>query len=153
MKGLSELGASLTGVAQALVTSMQQARVHRAMCLHWGYARMTDQLENTLEGLSKALDECLLALLASETTPDLQSLGRLNVGQTIEEIFQSERRMALEVRDLAVAVLRITPPADVPARTSLEAVVVLCARHVSQFDQGLELIRQMGIQNFLATRC
>ncbi|MCA2959700.1 MAG: hypothetical protein IOD12_05570 [Silvanigrellales bacterium] len=153
MKGLSELGATLTGVAQALVTSTQQARVHRAMCVHWGYTRTAAHLEKTLQALSCALDESLLALLAAETTPDLQSLGRLNVGQTVEEIFQSERRMAAEVRDLALAVLRTTPVADAPARKALESAVTLCAQHVAQFDQGLELIRQMGIQNFLATRC
>jgi len=153
MKGLSELGATLTGVSQGLVTSMQQMRIHRAMCKHWGYALLSARLHETLTTLGDCLDACLLALLAAETTPDLQGLGRLNVGQTVEELLQSERRMAVDVRALALAVLKDTSLADAFAHRALDDLILVQTRHVAHFDQSLELIRQMGIQSFLATRC
>jgi bacterioferritin len=154
MKGLSDLGATLTGVSQGLVTSVQQMRIHRAMCTHWGYALLSKQLNDTLSALVDSLDTCLLAMLAAEITPDLQSLGRLNIGQTVEEILQSERRMALDVRTLTLAVLKETSLAEAPfARRALEDMALVLSRHVALFDQSLELIRQMGIQSFLATRC
>jgi bacterioferritin len=153
MKGLSELGITFTGISQGLVTSQQQLRIHKAMATHWGYDRLSTTLGQALAAQEACLDSLLLSLLALEIAPDLQVLGRLNIGQTVEEILQSERRMALDVRDLALAVLRDLPPAQAVVRRSLEEVLLLETQHVSRFDQSLELIRQMGIQNFLATRC
>jgi len=153
MKGLSELGVTLTGVSQGLVTSMQQVRIHRAMCKHWGYELLSTRLDETLTTLGGCLDSCLLAMLAAEATPDLQGLGRLNVGQTVEEILQSERRMAVDVRALALAVHKETSLADAFARRALDNLILVQTQHVALFDQSLELIRQMGIQSFLATRC
>jgi bacterioferritin len=153
MKGLGELGATLTGVSQALVTAMQQIRIHRAMSLHWGYATLAHRLNDVLASRAEKLDACLLAQLAAEATPDLQSLGRLNVGQTVEEILQSERRMAIGVRDLALVVLRELPSTEPLARRTLDDLIHLETINVAAFDQHLELVRQMGIQNYLATRC
>jgi bacterioferritin len=153
MKGLSDLGTTFTGVSQGLVTSMQQLRIHRAMSLHWGYEALGARLKAVHQEKEKALDALLLSLLAAETTPDLQTLGRLNVGQTVEEILQSERRMAFDVKELALTVKSELPPGESLAHGALEGIVACSTRHVAQFDQSLELIRQMGIQNYLATRC
>ena len=152
MKGLSELGSTLTGVSQGLVTAMQQLRIHRAMCQHWGFEKLSSRLDDNVAALGHSLDALLLAVLTAEHTPDLQGLGRINVGQTVEEIFQSERRMATDLRDLTVSVQRILPASEALARRALEDLVFLLTTHVVTFDQSLELIRQMGIQNFLATR-
>lgn len=153
MKGLSDLGTTFTGVCQGLVTSMQQLRIHRAMSMHWGYELLSARLEAVHKEKEQSLDALLLSLLAAETTPDLQTLGRLNIGQTVEEILQSERRMAFDVKELALAVQAELPPGESLAHEALARIVACSTRHVAQFDQSLELIRQMGIQNYLATRC
>lgn len=153
MKGLSDLGTTFTGVCQGLVTSMQQLRIHRAMSLHWGYEALGARLEAVHQEMQQGLDALLLALLAAETTPDLQTLGRLNIGQTVEEILQSERRMALDIKELAFLVQGDLPQGQSFAHEALARIVAASTRHVALFDQSLELIRQMGIQNYLATRC
>jgi bacterioferritin len=152
-KGLSELGFTYTGVSQGLVTSLQQLRIHKAMCLHWGYERLSAQWHAWLEHREHMLDQLLGAQLSMESALDLQTLGKLNVGQTVEEIFQSERRMASDLRELAAGTLSDLSLLELHHADTLKQVVASLAKSVQECDRSMELIRQMGIQNFLATRC
>ena len=149
----TDLAVNLSIITQSLVTSLAQIRIHRAMARQWGYSKLDTQLESVIGDLSSDLDCILVGILASEGTPDLQGLNRLNIGQTVEEIFQSESRMARELLERTCDALLQLPPIDLQVANPLQQLTRHLSGHVNFFEQGLELIRQMGTPNFLATRC
>ena len=153
MKGLSELNTNWSGLCQGLMSAIAQIRVHKAMCHHWGYERLLGKLNEVLQSRSFLLDDLMAAMLACEEVPDLQGLARLNIGQTVEEILQSERKLSSDLNEFALDVLMNWKAHDLHAIGKLEKLCSELHSHILLFDKDLELIRQMGVQNFLATRC
>ena len=149
----SEVAQNLAGISQSLVTSVAQLRVHRAMVRHWGYSKLETLLNGVYSSRSSDLDGLLSSILSAEGTPDLQGINRLNIGQTVEEIFQSESRTASELKEMVAETILAWPAFDLLTADSLQKMALSLAEQNLLFDQGLELIRQMGSQNFLATRC
>lgn len=152
MKGQTEIVACLASLVHMQNTALAQLRVHKNMTRVWGYARVTQSLDGAFAQLSEHLDALVQRLMTLEHAVDLQHVGRLNIGQTIEEILESERNMSLECRSLALRVLHL-PASDFTARKLVEANLQIQEDRVFFCDQLLELMRQMGMQNFLATRC
>jgi bacterioferritin len=149
----SEVALNLAGICQSLVTSVAQLRVHLAMVRNWGYPKLEGSLTEVFSSRSALLDDILSSILAAQGTPDLQGLNRLNIGQTVEEILQSERNAAHDLQDMVVETMIAWPAHDIVLLKSLERLAHALASQCLDFERSLELNRQMGTQNFLATRC
>ena len=152
MKAHAEITQGLSYLAQSISTILQQLRVHRNMCEFWGYQKLALELGRQRDSLSEGMDAVLKRMLALEQSIDLQHLGRLNIGQTVEEILVSEREMCEACYSLANR-LAVSSHSDVSTRQVTENAAVKIAERMEFFDQQLEMIRQMGVQNFLAMRC
>ena len=152
MKGQAEMIYGLSALAQIQNTSLAQLRIHKNMCAVWGYDKLNAIFGTHFGRISNLLDITLSRLLQMEHAVDLQNLGRLNIGQTVEEILGSDRNMANDARAIALRVVQM-PRTDLGAVSLAEDVAQFEEQRLYFFDQNLELIRQMGIQNFLATRC
>ena len=90
-------------------------------------------------------------MLKEEYIFDLQNLNKLNIGQTVEEILVSDRIMAESCGELAVKLTLISHQIEI--RKTLEEMSLLQRSYASLMAQQLELVRQMGTQFYLATRC
>jgi bacterioferritin len=149
----SEVALNLAGVCQGMVTSLAQLRTHRCMVKHWGYEKLERQLHQVFDTRSEELNKLLAAILKSEGSPDLQGINRLNIGQTVEEILQSESRMSADLKEMVQSVFAQLPIADALLFQCLQEFLHNLSHQKHLFEQNLELIRQMGAQNFLASRC
>ena len=152
MKGQAEMIYGLSALAQIQNTSLAQLRIHKNMCIVWGYEKLHGALSGHFNRISTLLDVTVARLLQMEHAVDLQNLGRLNIGQTVEEILGSDRNMANDARSIALRVVQM-PRTDLGSVSLADDVAQFEEQRIFYFDQNLELIRQMGVQNFLATRC
>lgn len=152
MKRNSDWSQGLTILAQSLCTTLLQLRIHRNVSECWGYAKLTQILTEHQTSVATALDSVIRRLLALEQAVDLQNLGRINVGQTVEELFVSEREMAVQTRAL-IQRLSTDLKSEVVTSRMLDEVLLSEDMRAAFFSQQLELVRQMGSQNYLAFRC
>ena len=148
----SELVEGMNQLLQVLTTALQQLRVHRAKTQVWGYSKLHAELSEQAVTLSDFQDAVVCRLLVMDAHVDLQNVGRLRVGQTVEDILSSERGLALESVQLCQRLYEIAR-VDVSTRVLLERLALSEYERLQSYDQGLELIRQLGTPQYLATRC
>jgi bacterioferritin len=148
----SELVEGMNQLLQVLTTALQQLRVHRAKTQVWGYSKLHAELSEQAVTLSEFQDAVVCRLLVMDAHVDLQNVGRLRVGQTVEDILSSERGLALESVQLCQRLYEIAR-VDVSTRVLLERLALSEDERLQSYDQGLELIRQLGTPQYLATRC
>lgn len=102
--------------------------------------------------LSVHQDKVIARLLVMDAHIDPFAVGHLRIGQTVEDILSIERASSAELIELDSQCLKLAP-ANVPLRHLLESVALSEDARQLELDQSLELLRQMGTQQFLSSRC
>src|SRR2546426_11145353 len=85
----------------AELTAINQYFIHARMCENWGYERLWKKIRSESIGEMRHADELIARILYLEGTPNLQKLGKVNVGQTVPE----QLRLDLELEKAAVTML------------------------------------------------
>src|SRR5262245_32343040 len=121
------------------------------MCENWGYARLWKKVRaGSIEGMKHA-DTLIERILYLEGIPNLQRLGKVNVGQTVPEQF----RLDLEVEKAAVKALNAAIElcrslGDNGSRELLENILLGEEEHANWLESQLTLLAQVGEANYLA---
>jgi bacterioferritin len=151
MKGDKKLIEALNEVLTGELTGINQYFVHSKMCSNWGYERLAEVDRKESIGEMKHADELIERILYLEGIPNMQRLEKVRVGETVAE--QLKLDLALEVGavkllnkaiELAVAVH------DNGSRELLEEILVDEEEHIDWLEAQHELIKQVGIENYLA---
>ena len=151
MKGDKKLIEALNEVLTGELTGINQYFVHAKMCENWGYDRLAEVLRKESIGEMKHADELIERILYLEGVPNMQRLEKVRVGENVPE--QLKLDLALEVDavklvnktiELAVAVH------DNGSRELLEEILTDEEEHVNWLEAQHELIRQVGIENYLS---
>src|SRR6266511_2505438 len=101
MKGNDQVIDLLNQVLTHELTSINQYWIHARMCENWGYERLWKKIREESLGEMRHADRLIARLLYLEGIPNLQRLGKVNVGQTVPEQF----RLDLEVEKAAIKAL------------------------------------------------
>jgi bacterioferritin len=121
------------------------------MCENWGYARLWEKVRAESLGEMKHADRLVERILYLEGVPNLQKLGKVNVGQTVKEQF----RLDLEVEKAATKALNAgietaRSLGDNGTRELLESILEGEEEHTNWLEAQLTLIEQVGEANYLA---
>jgi len=151
MKGHDEVIALLNEVLTAELTAISQYFIHARMCENWGYERLWKKLREESIGEMRHADRLIERILYLEGLPNLQRLGKINVGQTVPE----QLRLDLELERAAVTVLNsgielCRGLGDNGSRDLLEKILESEEGHIDWIEAQLELIKQAGEGNYLA---
>lgn len=150
MKASGELSSGLSSLVQLNGTILQQLTIHRNIVNLWGFEKITQIINAQKNTLAMHQDALLTYMLKEEYNFDLQNLGKLNVGQTVEEIFYSDRAMADSCYDLANKIYHFAQNFEI--KRLLEELALAQKSYAAYMTQQLELVRQMGSHLYLATR-
>ena len=151
MKGHDQVIQVLNDVLTAELTAINQYWIHARMCENWGYARLWEKVRAESLGEMKHADRLVERILYLEGVPNLQKLGKVNVGQTVNEQF----RLDLEVEKAAVKALNAgietaRSLGDNGTRELLESILQGEEEHANWLEAQLTLIEQVGEANYLA---
>jgi len=151
MKGHDEVIALLNEVLTAELTAISQYFIHARMCENWGYERLWKKLREESIGEMRHADRLIERILYLEGLPNLQRLGKINVGQIVPE----QLRLDLELERAAVMVLNsgielCRGLGDNGSRDLLEKILESEEGHIDWIEAQLELIKQAGEGNYLA---
>jgi len=151
VKGHDQVIQVLNDVLTAELTAINQYWIHARMCENWGYERLWKKVREESLGEMKHADRLVERILYLEGIPNLQKLGKVNVGQTVKEQF----RLDLEVEKAAVKALNAgietsRSLGDNGTRELLESILEGEEEHANWLEAQLTLIEQVGEANYLA---
>jgi bacterioferritin len=151
MKGKPEIIDLLNEVLTAELTAINQYFIHAKMLKNWGLMRLAAKVRHESIDEMKHADELIERILFLDGIPNLQRLGKVNVGENPKEQFELD--LALEHDALArlnrgVALCRDL--GDNGTRSMLEHILVSEEEHTDWLQTQLDLMARLGEQNYLA---
>ncbi len=151
MKGSKEIIEILNTVLTGELTAINQYFLHSRICESKGYLSLAKKIwEESLEEMhhAKSITDRILFL---EGLPNLQRLGKLEVGEHVHEILKSdlglEHRNIPEVRKGIELCLK---SGDHVSRALLEAILADEEKHVDWLEAQLGIIEDIGIERYLS---
>lgn len=148
-----EVIAVLNAVLCQELTAINQYFLHSEMCENWGYERLHKVMRGHSIGEMKHAEEVMARILYLEGIPNVQKLGKINIGETVLEQLQSD--LALELEALPVlndGVQLCRDRGDNGTRALLERILESEEEHVDWLEAQLDQVDQVGIKNYLAAQ-
>jgi bacterioferritin len=151
VKGNDEVLNLLNQLLTNELTAINQYFVHAKMCQNWGYERLAGKIrEESIDEMRHA-DEIISRILFLEGVPNLQRYHKLHVGETVREQLESD----LQLEYAAIAFLNqgidaARRASDNASEDLMTKILVSEEVHTDWIETQLELIRQIGEQNYLA---
>src|SRR5512136_223539 len=151
MKGDAKVIALLNEVLTNELTTINQYFLHARMCENWGYERLWKKVKHESIDEMKHADRVIERILYLDALPNVQRLGKVNVGETVEE----QLRLDLESEKHNIGVLNrgvelARNAGDNGTAELLEELLVDEEEHANWLEAQLALVAQVGIQNYLA---
>ena len=153
MQGDPAIIEMLNEVLTSELTAINQYFIHAKMCDNWGFDRLAAKIREESIDEMKDAEALIERILYLDGVPNLQRLGPVMVGETVPEQFDLD--LAVEVaaverynRGIALAVEH----GDNGTRELFERRLVGEESHADWLESQIELIRQVGVENYLATQ-
>ena len=151
MKGDPAILDLLNEVLTNELTAVNQYFLHGRMVENWGYQRLYEKFRHQSIDEMKDADEIIERILYLEGLPNLQRLSKINVGESVPEMFQLD----LDVEKNAIAVLnrgieQCRRAGDNGSADLLEDILEGEEEHANWLEAQLTLIQQVGAPQYLA---
>src|SRR5512142_567667 len=151
MKGSQKVIDLLNQVLENELTAINQYFLHARMCENWGYERLWHKIRDESIDEMKHADKIIERILYLDGFPNLQKLGKINIGQTVDEQLRVDldlEKMAIPVLNKGIELCRAEP--DNGTADLLEDILEDEEEHANWLEAQLTLIQQAGLQNYLA---
>jgi bacterioferritin len=151
MKGDSKIIDILNEVLTAELTAINQYFVHGEMCDNWGYDRLHHAIrKHSIEEMKHA-EEVIERLLFLEGIPNMQRLGKINIGESVPEQMKVDLALEMDaVKRLNTGIEACRELDDNNTRHLLEEILEDEEEHIDWIEAQVALIEQVGVQNYLA---
>ena len=151
MKGDPGVIGLLNQLLSGELTAVHQYMLHARICENWGYQRLFKKIhEESREELAHA-DHLIERIIYLEGAPDVQRLGNVNPGKSVDEQFRFD--LALEtgvVAALNKGIEQCRRLGDNGSAELLEDLLEDTEEHANWLESQLTLIEQVGLQQYLA---
>jgi bacterioferritin len=151
MKGDRKIIEILNDVLTAELTAINQYFVHGEMCENWGYLQLHHAIRLHSIGEMKHAEEVIERILFLEGIPNMQRLGKINIGENVPEQFKVDLALEMDaVKRLNEGIEQCRELDDNTSRHLLEEILAEEEDHIDWIEAQLGLIEQVGAQNYLA---
>ena len=151
MRGDKKIIEILNDVLTSELTAINQYFVHAEMCDNWGYDRLHHEIRKHSIGEMKHAEELIERILFLEGVPNVQRLGKINIGETVPEMFKVDHALEMDaVKRLNDGIETCRVADDNNSRHLLEEILEDEEEHIDWIEAQMALIEQVGAQNYLA---
>jgi len=150
MKGDEQVIQLLNETLKNELTAINQYWLHYRMLDNWGVKRLADYERKESIDEMKHGDRLAERILFLEGLPNFQMLGRLRIGETVEEVLRADLELEREAVDqLRGAIAHCETVRDYVSRELFEAILTSEEEHVDFLETQFEMIERMGLQNYI----
>src|SRR3954454_11812936 len=132
------------------LTAINQYWLHYRLLDNWGLKKLAEFERSESIDEMKHADKFAERILFLDGLPNFQALGRLRIGENVEEILKAD----LEAEHEAVQMYRegaryCESVSDFVSRDLFTDVLATEEHHVDMLETQFELIARMGIENYV----
>jgi bacterioferritin len=150
MKGDEKVIDFLNEALKNELTAINQYWLHYRVLDNWGVAKLAHfEREESIDEMKHA-DRLADRILFLDGLPNFQLLGRLRVGETVEEILKAD--LALEEEAIPLlrdAIAHCENMRDYVSRDLFADILESEEYHVDELEKQFDLIERMGIENYI----
>ena len=150
MKGDAKVIEYLNKALKNELTSINQYFLHARLLDHWGLTRLgKHEYDESIDEMKHA-DQLTQRILHLEGLPNLQDLGKLYVGENVEEIFRDDLHLEQIAHPLyREAIAYCESCSDYVTRDLLSAILASEEEHIGWLETQLGLIERLGLPHYL----
>jgi len=150
MKGDEKVIEYLNAALKNELTAINQYFLHYRMLNHWGVSKLAKfEYEESIDEMKHA-DKLAERILFLDGLPNFQMLGRLKIGETVEEILKADLELEYEALPLLRdAIAHCETVRDFVSRDLFQQILESEEEHVDTLETQFEMIERMGIQNYI----
>jgi bacterioferritin len=153
MKGNAKVIQILNERLAEELTAISQYMVHSEMCASWGFEKLHEAIEKQAIDEMKHAETLIGRILFLEGTPTVSKLHKMKIGRNVEEIVAADEDAEVDaVKAYNASIAAAADAGDNSTAELLKKILLDEERHVDWGETQRELIKQMGLQNYLATQ-
>jgi bacterioferritin len=150
MQGDATLIQHLNRLLRNELTAINQYFLHSRMCRNWGLKELGEHEYRESIDEMKHADRLLERILFLEGLPNMQDLHKLRIGQNPKELLEGDLALEMDaMKDLREAIAYAEGIRDYVSRDLAREILASEEEHVDWLETQLDLIGQMGLQNFI----
>ncbi len=132
------------------LTAINQYWLHYRMLDNWGVKKLAEYERHESIDEMKHADLLADRILFLDGLPNFQALGRLRVGESVEEILKAD--LALEMDALPLlrdAIAHCETVRDFVSRDLFQKILKSEEEHVDVIEKQFDMIERMGLENYI----
>ena len=150
MKGDPQVLELLNEALKNELTAINQYWLHYRLLDNWGVKKLSEFEKAESIDEMKHADRLSERILFLDGLPNFQALGRLHIGENVEEILKADMELELEaLGQLKGAIAHCEKVKDYVSRDLFSDILENEEQHVDTLEQQFEMIGRMGLQNYI----
>src|SRR5579872_4270814 len=150
MKGDGQVVDYLNQALKNELTAVNQYFLHYRLLAHWGMQKLAKfEYDESIDEMKHA-DWLAERILFLDGLPNFQLLGRLRIGETVEELLKADFALEEEsIPPLREAIAHSETVRDYVSRDLFKRILDNEEEHIDMLEKQFDLIKLMGLQNYV----
>src|SRR5262245_45811328 len=150
MKGDKKVIQLLNEALKNELTAVHQYWLHYRMLDNWGIAKLAEFERHESIDEMKHADKLAERILFLDGLPNFQLLGKLRIGESVEEMLKCDLTLELEaLTQLKGAIAHCEKVRDYVSRDLFSEILENEEQHVDTLETQFDMIARMGLQNYV----
>ena len=132
------------------LTAVNQYWLHYRILHHWGVHKLAAFERHESIDEMKHADQLADRILFLDGLPNFQAIGRLKIGETVEEILRADLALEMEaIPLLKEGIAHSEAVHDFVSRELFKSSLANKEEHVDTLETQFEMIQRMGLENYV----